>query len=147
MEKAALHTLQCSAKKRLKVQNTEFLKQRFHGKKFSFDKYLCLLPDNLAKCGVDCKQHKCSSERKISSVMLLEQDLQKTGMGFTVFKTYLPEFLSKLVEKLASFMLYRCCGEICRRQSTTEILRRKENFKRSDIKNKIYKKPVSASQL
>ena len=34
-----------------------------------------------------------------------------------------------------------------RRQSTTEILERKENFKRSDIKNKIYKKSVSASQL
>lgn len=34
--------------------------------------------------------------------MLLEQDLQKTGMGFMVFKTYLPEFLSKLVEKLHS---------------------------------------------
>ena len=34
-----------------------------------------------------------------------------------------------------------------RRQSTTEILERKEKFKRSDIKNKIYKKPVSASQL
>ena len=82
-------------------------------------KYLCLLPDNLAKCGVDYKQHKCSSERKISSVMLLEQDLQKTGMGFMVFETYLPEFLSKLVEKLASFTLYRCCGEMCRRQSTT----------------------------
>ena len=28
-----------------------------------------------------------------------------------------------------------------------EILKRKENFKRSDIKNKMYKKLVSASQL
>ena len=27
------------------------------------------------------------------------------------------------------------------------ILKWEENFKRSDIKNKIYKKPVSASQL
>ena len=69
--------------------------------------------------------------------MLLEQDLQKTGMGFMVFKIYLPEFLSKLIEKLALFVRYRCCGEMCRRQSTTEILRRNENFKRSDIKNKI----------
>ena len=32
VEKAAPHTLQSSAKKRLKVQNTEFLKKRFHGK-------------------------------------------------------------------------------------------------------------------
>ena len=42
-------------------------------------------------------------------------------------------------------MPYR--GKMWRRQSTTQILERKENFKRSDIKNKIYKKPVSASQL
>ena len=34
-----------------------------------------------------------------------------------------------------------------RRKSTTEILKRKENFKRSDIKKKIYKNPASASQL
>ena len=35
------------------------------------------LPDNLAKCGVDNEQKKCSSERKISSVTVLEQDLKK----------------------------------------------------------------------
>ena len=58
---------------------------------------------------------------------------------------YLLEFLTKLVQKPASFVRYR--GKMWRRQSTTEILERKENFKRSDIKNKIYKKPVSASQL
>ena len=58
---------------------------------------------------------------------------------------YLLEFLTKLVQKPASFVPYR--GKMWRRQSTTEILERKENFKRSDIKNKSYKKPVSASQL
>ena len=62
-----------------------------------------------------------------------------------VFKIYLLEFRTKLVQKPASFVPYS--GKMWRRQSTTEILERKENFKRSDIKNKIYKKPVSASQL
>ena len=38
-------------------------------------------------------------------------------------------------------------GKMWRPQSTNEILKRRENFKRSDIKSKIYKKPVSASQL
>ena len=81
---------------------------------------------------------------------VLKQDLQNTGECFTVkkkmvFKIYWLEFLAKLVQKPASFVRY--CGKMWRRQSTTEILKRKENFKRSDIKNKIYKKPVSASQL
>ena len=57
------------------------------------------------------------------------------------------EFLTKLVLKLASFVRYRYRGKMGRRQSTTEILKQKENFKRSDIKNKIDKKLVSASQL
>ena len=35
-------------------------------------------------------------------------------------------------------------GKMWRRQSTTEILKRMENFKRSGIKNKIYKKPGNA---
>ena len=60
-------------------------------------------------------------------------------------KIYLLEFLTKLVQKPASCVRYR--GKMWRRQSTTEILERKENFKRSDIKNKIYRKPASASQL
>ena len=38
-------------------------------------------------------------------------------------------------------------GKMWCRQSTNEILKRRENFKRSDIKSKIYKKTVSASQL
>ena len=61
-----------------------------------------------------------------------------------IFKIYWLEFLSKLVQKPASFVRYR--GKMWRRQSTTEILERKENFKRSDIKNKLvlhsYKKNV-----
>ena len=38
-------------------------------------------------------------------------------------------------------------GKMWLRQSATEILKQKENFKRSGVKNKIYKKPVSASEL
>ena len=106
MEKAGPHISQSSATKRLKVQNTELLKQRFYGENFLFDKYICLLPDNFDKCGVNYKQHKCLSQMEIPSVTLLQEDLQKTGMGFMVFKIYLPEFLSKLVQKLASFVRF-----------------------------------------
>ena len=38
-------------------------------------------------------------------------------------------------------------GKMWRRQSTTEMLKREENFKRSGIKTRSTKKPVSALQL
>ena len=65
-ESSAPHFTILAKKKKLKVKNTELflLRQRFYRKVLSFNKYLCLLPDNLAKCGVDNKQQKCSSEKK-----------------------------------------------------------------------------------
>ena len=96
-----------------------------------------------------CEPRQCANDANPFKVSCQDQAKKtcKKEMGFMVFKIYLPEFLSKLVAKLASFVRYQCCGEMCRRQSTTEILRRNENFKLSDIKNKIFRKPVSASQL
>jgi hypothetical protein len=44
------------------------------------------VPYNLAICGADNQQLKYSSEREISSVPVLKQDLQKTGKCFTVIK-------------------------------------------------------------
>ena len=38
-------------------------------------------------------------------------------------------------------------GNMWRRQSTTEMLKRNENFKRSGVKTRSTKKPVSALQL
>ena len=86
-ERAAPHNVQSLAKRKVKVQNTEFLRQRFCGE----NSYVLLI--SLHSSRPNCK--------------------------------------------------------MWHRQSTTEILKRKENFKRSDIKNKIYKKKktASASQL
>ena len=65
------HILQSSAK--------NWLRQRFRRKILSFK-----VPYNLAKCGVDNQQLKCSSERQILSVTVLKQDLRKAGDCFTV---------------------------------------------------------------
>ena len=87
-------------------------------------------------------------KRRVKFYNLQPKAKNRHGLYKTiVFNRYRPDCLSKLLEKLVSFVRYRYCGKMWRRQSTTEILKRRENFKRSDIRNKIYKKPVSASQL
>jgi len=69
VEKAVPHILQSSART-LKVQNTELFKTKDLWKNSFIQgiSWISLLPYNLAICGTDNQQLKCSSEREISSV-------------------------------------------------------------------------------
>ena len=82
------HILQSSAQN-WKYQIRSSLRQRFCRKTLSFK-----VPYNLPKCGVNNQQLKCLSERKISSVTVLIQDLQKTGECFTVIKNCIQDILT-----------------------------------------------------
>ena len=73
---------------------------------------------------------------KLESVLLLQK---------IVFKICWLEFLSKLAAKLITFVRYKYHGKMW--QSTTEILKQKENSKRDIIWNKVYKKAVCAPRL
>mgnify|MGYP006964536102 CR=1 FL=1 len=52
------------------------------------------IPDNLAKCDVDNKQMLKRKENFEVLRTVLEQDLQKTGKGFTVIKNSIQDKLT-----------------------------------------------------
>ena len=74
--------------KRLKVQNKELFKTKMLWKNYFIQwiSWIFLLPYKLARYSADRQRVKWSSERKISSVPVFKQDLQKSGKRFTVIK-------------------------------------------------------------
>ena len=95
--------------KRLKVQNKELFKTKMLWKNYFIQwiSWIFLLPYKLARYSAHRQRVKWSSERKISSVPVFKQDLQKSGKCFTVIKNCNQiimlrlEFLIKLVRKIA----------------------------------------------
>ena len=95
--------------KRFKVQNKELFKTKMLWKNYFIQwiSWIFLLPYKLARYRAHRQRVKWSSERKISSVPVFKQDLQKSGKCFTVIKNCIQiimlrlEFLIKLVRKIA----------------------------------------------